>query len=67
MTDERQRQGLTRITLELDGSAEPISGWVEDGKAHRQPFRGWLQLMAELQEMADRDIDLSDPPRGKTA
>lgn len=46
---------VKRVTLEFHASAEGVSGWLEGEEARRQPFSGWLQLMAELQEIADPD------------
>lgn len=48
-------EGVKRVTLEFHASAEGVSGWLEGEQARRQPFSGWLQLMAELQEIADPD------------
>jgi hypothetical protein len=53
----RQQRPL-RVTLELDPSSDPIAGQVEG-----EPFTGWLQLAAALQDLADGgDLDRGDDP-----
>jgi hypothetical protein len=42
-TDQR-----VQVRLELDASSEPISGSLHDGRGETHDFRGWLQLMAEV-------------------
>lgn len=39
----------TRITLEFDPGADPITGSLREGKGVRRPFAGWLGLAAALE------------------
>jgi hypothetical protein len=41
-----------RITLELEPGTDPIRGSIEYADGSRQPFWGWLELSAELRNVA---------------
>jgi hypothetical protein len=44
-----------RVVLELERTLEPISGFFQvDGQA-RRPFWGWLELLAALDAIRQRD------------
>lgn len=40
---------LRAVTVEVRVGDEPIAGWLVSADG-RQPFRGWLQLAAALEE-----------------
>lgn len=48
------------VGLELDAKADPIAGRVRQGQAAPQPFAGWLELAAVLEEALSRRRQASD-------
>jgi hypothetical protein len=52
----------SRITLELEGGADPIRGLIEHGDGSRQPFWGWLELSEELRRVAAAEPERPSQP-----
>jgi hypothetical protein len=48
------RQDVTRISIELVGRGEPITGTADDGRGPR-PFVGWLALIRILEDALPDD------------
>jgi len=51
---------LTRVVLDLDRTAEPISGCVHVAGGPRVAFSGWLELVALLERVAGPDAFLTE-------
>jgi hypothetical protein len=47
--------GASRIhlNLQIEPSADPVRGLVEDAHGHQHPFWGWLELMETVKALAD--------------
>jgi hypothetical protein len=41
--------GLVYMELELDPTADPVTGWLVTNGGEPEPFTGWLQLAAALE------------------
>jgi hypothetical protein len=52
------------IRLELKRATEPLRGYIYDERGDRQPFRGWLSLLAVLDDVTSR---VAGTPDGQAA
>jgi hypothetical protein len=50
-----------RLKLELDADPSAIRGTLEHADGTREPFWGWLELMAALERATTSDADASVP------
>ena len=57
----------SRITVELETSADPIRGSIEDAGGKRKPFWGWLELIEALRLAADEPEPAGQPTPGAVA
>ena len=57
----------SRIMVELETSADPIRGSIEDAGGKRKPFWGWLELIEALRLAADEPELAAQPKPGASA
>jgi hypothetical protein len=48
VSDDRVR---TRLSLELDADANPVSGWLDGPEQQRRSFSGYLELMSLIEHV----------------
>jgi hypothetical protein len=58
----RREPASERVLIEIDPSADPITGVVRHGAGPARSFSGWLELVALLE--SERQLaDGANPPR----
>jgi hypothetical protein len=50
------RDAPTRLVIELDVEAEPITGQLSGPAGKALPFTGWLELMAAIEEVRGAEL-----------